>query len=138
MESRQDIVMNKLCEFYLDSKNLDVINSVLHKESKITLRVLEWFITVYSRAKGTHTPHIYNQFKVHLKSYSKKLFDPFCRGERILLMTGPDQSIETTVGQLNFFRFIIEYNIIDEYNKNKEDIEKKMLEYGFKKRVGKL
>lgn len=135
IESREDVVMKKLCEYYLDQKHLDIINNILQKDSKLTLRVLEWFITIYSREKENNTQHIYNNFKLNLKSYSKKLFDPFCRGNRIVLAIGPDNYLETTVGQLNFFRFVIDYKILDEYEKHKEFVDKAMVLHGFKKKI---
>ena len=55
----------------------------------------------------------YHAYKSQLKSYSKKKFDPFCRRERIKFEYGPDKSIETTIGQLNFFKWAIDNLIID-------------------------
>lgn len=137
VSSRENIVMEGLCEYYMESKNIKVIQEILHKESKLTLRVLEWYITVYCKEKESNSQHIYENFKIQLKAYSKKLFDPFCRGDRIILAIDETTQIETTVGQLNFFRFVIENNVIDTYTKQRELVEKSMITNGFKKKKGK-
>jgi hypothetical protein len=61
-----------------------------------------------------------------LKAYSKKLFDPFCRRERIMFQLAGQQPFLTTVGKLNFFRWAIEKGIIDYIKLNLVKIEKEM------------
>ena len=77
---------------------------------------------------------VYLNYKLQLKAYSKKLFDPFCRRERIYFNYNNDNENDnnekkyliTTVGQLNFFKWMIENNIIDYIIKNYENIESDM------------
>ena len=45
---------------------------------------------------------VYNEYKLKLKAYSKKRFDPFCRWERISIPYDENMYMETTIGQLNF------------------------------------
>jgi hypothetical protein len=61
-----------------------------------------------------------------LKAYSKKLFDPFCRRERISFIDHDNNELITTVGQLNFFRWAIENKIVEYITENYEDIETDM------------
>jgi hypothetical protein len=61
-----------------------------------------------------------------LKAYSKKRFDPFCRWDRISIPYRDDKCIETTIGQLNFFKWALENKVIDYIEKNYETIEKDM------------
>ena len=65
-------------------------------------------------------------YKAQLKSYSKKQFDPFCRRNRINFYFNEDEFITTTVGQLNFFRWALQNNVIDYITKNYKDIETDM------------
>ena len=67
-------------------------------------------------------------YKLKLKAYSKRRFDPFCRWDRIAvpLEKGGDTSIETTIGQLNFFKWTLENEVIDFIETNYEAIEKDM------------
>ena len=64
-------------------------------------------------------------YKSQLKSYSKKKFDPFCRRDRINFNCN-DIDIETTMGQLNFFKWAIDNMIIEYIIQNYEDIENDM------------
>ena len=54
--------------------------------------------------------------KSQLDGFQKRLFDPFCRigenGTRIEFFYDDDNSIATTVGQLNSFKWAIENNIL--------------------------
>jgi hypothetical protein len=76
----------------------------------------------------------YEEFNVHLnyksqlKSFQKKQFDPFCRRERINYYYQPNTNkfIVTTVGQLNFFKWAIENNILKYIRDNINIIEKDM------------
>jgi len=64
---------------------------------------------------------VYLSYKSHLKAYSKKMFDPFCRWKRIKF-----QDIETTVGQLNFFEWAINDDILDYLERHKDAIHADM------------
>ena len=62
---------------------------------------------------------VYQDYKLKIKvTYSKKRFDPFCRWSRITIPYKNDTYIETTIGQLNFFRWYIQ-NDIYKYIKTK-------------------
>ena len=83
--------------------------------------------------------NVYHSYKSQLKAYSKKRFDPFCRRDRLEFMINGD-SVETTIGQLNFFKWAIKNLVIEYIINHKEDIEtdmnhslKKTKEIGTKK-----
>ena len=61
-----------------------------------------------------------------LKAYSKKKFDPFCRWERINVPYKNETCIQTTLGQLNFFKWTIENKILDYIEENYKIIENDM------------
>ena len=69
---------------------------------------------------------VYLDYKSQLKAYSKKQFDPFCRRERISFFDHSNTELVTTVGQLNFFRWAIETNIINYIIENFSLIENDM------------
>jgi len=69
---------------------------------------------------------VYNDYKLKLKAYSKKRFDPFCRWERISIPYDDMKCMETTIGQLNFFKWALENKIVDYIEKNYSAIEKDM------------
>ena len=52
-------------------------------------------------------------YKLKLKAYSKHRFDPFCRWDRITVPYNETSHIQTTIGQLNFFKWAIENYVIE-------------------------
>ena len=93
-----------------------------------------------TRKKTTKTTEIdinvFLNYKAQLKSFSKKQFDPFCRRERISFKYNDTDSVVTTVGQLNFFKWAIENDILKYIGSNLKDIEEDMNQ-NIKKPVGK-
>ena len=69
---------------------------------------------------------VYLDYKSQLKAYNKKTFDPFCRRERISFIDHDNNELITTVGQLNFFRWAIENNILNYIKENYDIIENDM------------
>jgi len=69
--------------------------------------------------------NIYHAYKSQLKSYSKKKFDPFCRRDRIKFDCS-DITVETTLGQLNFFKWALDNLITDYILLHYKDIEEDM------------
>jgi hypothetical protein len=134
---KKDILMDKLNIFYRDPQNINYILPILNGKSRISLRLIDWFITNF--AKKYNTKIICNDnintikqfivfinYKAQLKSYTKKQFDPFCRRERLRFFYNTERFIITTVGQLNFFKWAIENKIIDFINENMVEIETDM------------
>ena len=123
---------------YNPNNNLDKMLRIIAGESKISLRIVDWFATNYAKKyytlyniQQTHDNSIrrfkvYNDYKLKLKAYSKKRFDPFCRWERISVPYTDGKFIETTIGQLNFFKWALENKVIDYIDLNYAEIEKDM------------
>ncbi len=137
--SQKDVLMQSLILFFKERKNLNMVIPIITGKSKISLRILDWFVTNFSKKnninyivqyenklKGTRNFIVYLDYKAQLKAYSKKLFDPFCRRERISFIDHDNNELITTVGQLNFFRWAIENKIIDFIYENYDDIEQDM------------
>ncbi len=137
--SQKDLLMQSLIIFFKERKNLDKVIPIITGKSNISLRILDWFVTNFSKKnninytvnydnkkKGIKNFIVYLDYKAQLKAYSKKLFDPFCRRERISFIDHDNNELITTVGQLNFFRWAIENKIIEFITENFEDIEQDM------------
>lgn len=122
---------------YNFSKMMKIVNG----ESKISLRIIDWFVTnfakkhfviynvVHDDSSGFHNVSrfkVYNDYKLKLKAYSKKNFDPFCRWERVTIPFDHEKCIETTIGQLNFFKWAIENKIVEYIDENYDAIESDM------------
>lgn len=129
---KQDQVVLWLQEFYTMPGNLEKLLGILQGQSEISLRLVDYFVTNYAKKMNTsftsNNKHflVYFNYKRELNAYSKRLFDPFCRRERIQFEARGQPPFVTTVGQLNFFRWFIEKNIYDYVLENHATIEKDM------------
>lgn len=145
--TQNDLLLRNLMTFYKTedengvynpNNNLDKMLKIISGETKISLRIVDWFVTNY--AKKEYTTYliegtkdnvarrfkVYDDYKLRLKAYSKRRLDPFCRWDRISIPYTGGKFIETTIGQLNFFKWAIENKVIDYIEQNYADIEKDM------------
>ena len=140
LTDKKDRLMTKLTEFFTKTRNnMDIMLPIIREEHKISLRILDWFVTNYSKKYNINyfkddgkQFNVYLDYKSQLKAYSKRQFDPFRRRERITFYYEPKKCISTTVGQLNFFKWAIENGILDyvlsNYTKIEDDMIKSMRE----------
>jgi len=102
---------------------------MLKGTSDLSLRLVDWFVTNYSKRHNTvyildgQEFLVYTNYKSQLKAYSKKLFDPFCRRERILFQIPGEEPFLTTVGKLNFFRWALEAGLLTYIEANAETLK---------------
>ncbi len=134
MYSKSEIILQSLYQYYLkdNNNNLNIILPILLGQSKLSISLFNWFITNYIKKNYINikikdkTIDLYLQYKLQLKSYKKILFDPFSRSKRIKFYL--DNTLEkyliTTIGQLNFFRWIIDNGIIEYLLLNFDDLKK--------------
>lgn len=152
--TQNQLLLNNLLLFYKknNNNNLEKILPIISGETKLSLRIIDWFVTNYAKKeyivyniyekmedKTKETTNlnnnkeikiikrfkVYTDYKLKLKAYSKKRFDPFCRRERIKIPYN-DSIIETTIGQLNFFKWCLENKILDYIEKYYITIENDM------------
>jgi len=138
--TQNDLLLSNLLDFYNRDDNFKKMLAVVTGESKVSLRITDWFstnfakkyYTVYTISKTINDEPVNRRFKVYtdyklkLKAYSKKRFDPFCRWDRITVPYKNGTSIQTTIGQLNFFKWIIENDVIGYIESHYDTIESDM------------
>ena len=133
--TQNSLLMNNLIKFYNENDNMDKMLRIINGESNISLRIVDWFATNYAKKFYTvYTLHgnenkrfkVYMDYKLKLRAYSKKRFDPFCRWERITIPYKDGNAIQTTIGQLNFFKWALENEVITYIEQNYSSIEKDM------------
>jgi uncharacterized membrane protein YgcG len=132
--TQNSLLLNNLLKFYAQDDNMDYMLRIINGESKISLRIIDWFATNYAKKYYTlYSIHntgrrfkVYVDYKLKLKAYSKKRFDPFCRWDRINVPYKGDKYIQTTIGQLNFFKWALENDVIRYVEENYANIEKDM------------
>jgi len=141
------LLLESLHNYYREPYNRDKLVGLLNG-SNISLRSIDWFITNYSKKNNSYyiiyedddgipsfddvenkyrtNMNVFHSYKSQLKAYSKRRFDPFCRRDRLLFQIDDDHSVETTIGQLNFFKWAISNLIIDYIELYKDEIEHDM------------
>jgi len=129
-KSKNRVFMKTLKRFFEQKDHVKTFLEIVNEKSHISLRILDYLVTIYSNKQknklGNYIMYqlydessgqyrnfnIHMEYKSQLKAYSKKHFDAFRRNERIEFCVD-GQSIETTVAQLNFFRWAISNGLIE-------------------------
>ena len=131
--TQNDLLMTNLMKFYDENNNLEKMLRIINGESPISLRIIDWFATNYAKKFFTvyevganRRFKVYVDYKLKLKAYSKRRFDPFCRWDRITIPYSNGTFIQTTIGQLNFFKWALENGVVAYIEAHYSDIEDDM------------
>ena len=128
IECKPELVISSLQRFYTNQPEIGKVLNYLNGEAPLSLRIIDWFVTKYSRKSFVRYPLngqeflVYLSYKGQLKAYSKQYFDPNCRRERIMFTIPGHDQFMTTIGKLNFFRWALESNILDYMEAHEEEI----------------
>lgn len=141
IENKQHLLMQRLHEFFNVPSNFQELAVLLEQKSSISLRLLDWVVTNYSKKNCIYLPverhgateviNVFLDYKAHLKSFSKRSFDPFCRRERIIVVFDVDEERRkflTTPAQLNFYKWCIQTGITQYCQSNLTTLEADMLQ----------
>jgi hypothetical protein len=125
---KEDLVLQRLSVFYRNEEILTRVRNIVTSNSHISLRLLDWLVTNYAKkhniaylTKSGRDVNVYLRYKANLRAYSKRMFDPFCRWKKIKFL-----GMDTTVGQLNFFNWVIEDEVLDYLEQNIEAVQADM------------
>lgn len=123
----------KVVNYFNGNKCFNRVEKFITRESPISLRDLEAFVTKYAANHGLWYYHqgteyvLHERYKAALTSYNKGLLDPFKRTQRVDIKYG-SKTIETTIGQLNFLRFLIDSKALDWLESNYKAIRVELQE----------
>lgn len=124
--------LTDILEFYRDEYNMkQFVDIVVLKNRNVPLSIFEHFVTTYSKKYNTtyyikrNTGenvefNVYQNYKQQLNGNKKKEFDPYCRCEIHNLIELEYKCLDkmykfsSSIGQLNFFRWVIK-NLMTEY-----------------------
>jgi hypothetical protein len=136
----RSLLLVALSRFYSVKSNMTGVLPYISGETpNVSLRLIDWFVTNYSKKHNVvlaheHANHtvvhfnVYLNYRSQLKAYSKQQFDPFRRRDRILFhYSAGCAAVETTVGQLNFFRWMLQNKLLDYIDRNAAAIEADMV-----------
>jgi hypothetical protein len=145
-QTQNELLLNNLLDFYGRDGNMEKMMKIINGESRISLRIIDWFVTnfakknftvysipaknrcstVYNGEENMERFKVFNSYKLELKAYSKIRFDPFSRRERIMIPYADETYLETTIGQLNFFKWAIDNRVLEYIDDNYDAIEADM------------
>lgn len=125
--TQNELILLHLTAFYEKGDHFAMFKNVV-VDKVLSLRIIDWFVTNFAKQNGTKYDftnergaisrfNVYGSYKLKLKTYSKEKFDPFGRGTTMIM-----KNVETTLGQLNFFKWAIENNIIQYILDNQQEI----------------
>ncbi|KAJ3352328.1 hypothetical protein GGF32_003816 [Allomyces javanicus] len=124
-----------LVDFFRRKPNIERVLPIINRTSNISLRILEYFAVNYSRlcpvscVVNGQTVDVYESYRKQLKTVSKSVFDPFRRGEKFQMCFDNAEVITTTWGQLCFFRWLLQYGILDYIEANLAEIQAAMKQF---------
>jgi hypothetical protein len=155
--SCEELLLTSLTNYYKDNlHNANILQTIIDGKHHLSLRLIDWLVTHYSKANNifywihknedevyeTYPTHItdtknirkinlYLDYRAQLKSFAKINFDSFRRHNRIsflLDLNDISSCIQTTLGQLNFFRWAFNNNVLQYALKNYDKIYKHMID----------
>lgn len=133
--SQENMIIKSLEKFYEDDSYIKLFIPIVNSESKISIRLIDHFVTKYSKNNKINyklkendveqTFNVHTSYKQQLKGFQKKHFDPFSRGDRIPYFIS-EICVITTIGQLNFFKWFISKKVYEYVFNNRDLIEEDM------------
>ena len=124
-----------------DEKKKKMIK-IINNEDQISLRLLNWFAMKHSATMesleiidedGNHELYdVKISYRARLNTHSKKYFDPFRRGKRFDYhydKKDGEKIVETTLCQLNFFKWLFLHDLMDYVEEQFDNLKHKMGSY---------
>jgi hypothetical protein len=149
MSNMPDMEMNKteqsmlpsLLKFFSDRVNFDILKEFkMSKHSKFSVGLLNWFNVNYAKEYGVEytietlgrqrSVYVWQSYNAALSGYKKEYFDPFARGKNCgkeIAIEHNGEIINTTIRQLNYFRWAINNGVIDYVRKHVDEIYDDMI-----------
>lgn len=136
-DANERLLLLSLSKYYHGTAAaIDTVLPIIEGRGAVSLRLIDYFLTNYLKhhavviervvdGQRTQFP-VYLSYQSQLTAYSKHAFDCFRRGKRILFGYGNNKSIETTIGQLNLFRWLLSNGVLEYVTQNMELIKEDM------------
>jgi hypothetical protein len=132
MGGAADLLKESLVTFYSNKENAARVIPIIKQEAPISLRLLEYFVVNYAKENrivcqvGNSLVNINNSYYMDLKRYRKDFYDPFRRRGKLHWSFPQGEAVETTIGQLCFLKWALQYQVLDYVEQNREVIAENM------------
>ena len=119
LSAHQVAILERITPFFTDARINDLLRPVIDQTGPVSLRLIDWACTNYSRGRHAtctdlhgRSISIHTHYRQALNLWRRKHFDPFRRRLR-LKITHKDGDVVTTLGQLNYTKWVFESGILD-------------------------
>ena len=153
----KELLLSSLTSFYSKNDNyLLTLKDIIDGKFPLSLRMIDWLVTIYAKnnnmvywicltdnkiylnlpennSNNFKKINLYLDYRSQLKSFKKINFDSFRRHDRITYISNKGTSIETTIGQLNFFKWAFTNNVINYALENQKYIYENMSKNSYKR-----
>lgn len=134
--------LRALVPFYTPARLRDLVVPFLRDEGVVSLRHLNHLVNHMAAAKGiawtmpdNTVVHLRDTYRAWLSAWTRRLFDPFRRYERVYFRSDDDDEWQaTTVGQLNFFFFAERFGVLTFARAHRDAIDADMRGWNRKQR----
>ena len=157
-DTGKELLLSSLSSFYeKNDEYLQILKTIIEGKHQLSLRMIDWLVTIYAKnnnmiywiclndnkiypdipdndfSNNFKKINLYLDYRSQLKSFKKINFDSFRRHDRISYISNKGTSIETTIGQLNFFKWAFSNKIINYALQNQQGIYDNMSKNTYKK-----
>lgn len=156
-DTGKELLLSSLSSFYEKNDDyLQILKTIIEGKHTLSLRMIDWLVTIYAKNNNMvywislNDDKIYNDlpeinsnnykkinlyldYRSQLKSFKKINFDSFRRHDRISYISNKGTSIETTIGQLNFFKWAFNNRVITYALTNEKNIYDNMSKNSYKR-----
>jgi hypothetical protein len=158
-DTGKELLLSSLSSFYeKNDEYLQILKTIIDGKHSLSLRMIDWLVTIYAKnnnmvywinlndnkiylnlpdnnSNNFRKINLYLDYRSQLKSFKKINFDSFRRHDRISYISNKGTSIETTIGQLNFFKWAFNNNVINYAIENEKNIYENMSKNSYKKAI---
>ncbi len=156
-DSGKELLLSSLSIFYdKNEKYLNILKMIIDGKHQLSLRMIDWLITIYAKnnnmvywinlnddkiyydlpednSNNFKKINLYLDYRSQLKSFKKINFDSFRRHDRISFISNKGTTLETTIGQLNFFKWAFNNRVINYAIENQKIIYDNMSKNSYKR-----
>jgi hypothetical protein len=140
-------LFTKINKFFTSECDINTINEMVkiikeEKDKIVSLRLINWFamkhsatmesLEVTNDSGNIELFDVKISYRARLNTHSKKYFDPFRRGPKFDYQYDKNddtKTVETTLCQLNFFRWLIMHNLLNYIKEHIDVLQQKSGKY---------
>lgn len=127
-DQKKEVIKSSIYNYFSKHPEyIEDLNQIINnkKNSPVNIKSIFWFLEEYCKETPVFIDNvlIYSKYKTSLKVYSKKFFQVHRRGEKFLFQIN-GYEINSSISQLNFFKWAFKNQVIPFLNKNISYIQK--------------